>query len=401
MADFTARRNGPERTTAQPGMPIGRFRSPAEKSVWKNFFSNLKYFLTERRVKAQGGPPAVFVPKRFGDNAGSNLKELFRAAPRGDVDSDLLVNWNSGFGSLRQSIRDAFFPKKLPPLQTISQPVAVKEIWSKNTQFTRVQALSMAFHVVVLVLIILPLAPGFLSPATTKASSRNEMSTDISSLLPKLVPGLKRDGGGGGGGGGSHDLRPATVGKLPKSSVIQLTPPKAVTNPNARRAMTPTVLVPPELKLTSLNMNNWGDPVSKVINDSNGPGSRNGMGSGNGTGVGPGNGAGVGPGDEFGEGGGPPDAGTGRYGYPMCVYCPPAQYSDDAVKSKYQGTVFLLVIITTDGKATDIKVAKGVGLGLDERAIEAVRSWKFRPAAGPDGRPAAVRQTIEVTFHLY
>jgi TonB family protein len=316
------------------------------------------------------------------------------------VDYNLLVNWNSGFGSLGQNIRDAFFPKKLPPLQTISQPVAVKEIWSKNTQFTRLQALSMVFHVVVLVLIILPLAPGLLSPATTKASSRNEMSTDISALLPKLLPGVKRAGGGG--GGGSHDLlRRATAGKLPKFSVIQLTPPKAVTNPNARLATTPTVLVPPELKFASPNMNNWGDPVSKVINDSNGPGGGNGIGSGGGRGVGPGNGDGVGPGDEFGEGGGPPSAGTESYGYPTCVYCPQAQYSDEAVKSKYQGTVFLVVTITADGKATDIKVAKGVGLGLDEKAIEAVRSWRFRPAAGPDGRPAAVRQTIEVTFHLY
>ncbi len=398
MADFTARRNGPERTTAQPGMPIGRFRSLAEKSVWKDFFSNLKYFLSERSIKKEpGGPPAVFVPERFGDSSGSNLKELFRAAPRGHVDSDLLVNWNSGFGSLRQNIRDVFFPKKLPPLQTISRPVAVKEIWSKNTQFTRVQALSMVFHVAVLVIIILPFAPGLLSPATTKASSRREISTDISSLLTKLLAG----GGGGGGGGGSHDLRPATAGKLPKASLIQLTPPKAVANPNARLAVTPTVLVPPELKLTSLNMNNWGDPVSKVINDSNGPGSGGGLGTGNGTGVGPGNGAGVGPGDEFGEGDGPPNAGTGRYGYPMCAYCPPAQYSDEAVKSKYQGTVFLVVTITAEGKATDIKVAKGVGLSLDEKAIEAVRSWRFRPAAGPNGKPAAVRQTIEVNFHLY
>jgi periplasmic protein TonB len=399
MADFSTRSNGPERTTAQPIIPIGRFRSPAEKSVWKDFFSNLKYFLAERRIKEHGGSPAVFVPERFGDGIGSNLKELFRPAPRGDVDYDLLVNWNSGFGSLGQNIRDAFFPKKLPPLQTISQPVAVKEIWSKNTQFTRLQALSMVFHVVVLVLIILPLAPGLLSPATTKASSRNEMSTDISALLPKLLPGVKRAGGGG--GGGSHDLRRATAGKLPKFSAIQLTPPKAVTNPNARLATTPTVLVPPELKFASPNMNNWGDPVSKVINDSNGPGGGNGIGSGGGRGVGPGNGDGVGPGDEFGEGGGPPSAGTESYGYPTCVYCPQAQYSDEAVKSKYQGTVFLVVTITADGKATDIKVAKGVGLGLDEKAIEAVRSWRFRPAAGPDGRPAAVRQTIEVTFHLY
>jgi hypothetical protein len=81
MADFTTRRNGHERTMAQPGMPIGRFRSPAEKSVWRDFFSNLKYFLAERRLKAQGGPSAVFVPERFGDSTGSKLVSC-RAARR-------------------------------------------------------------------------------------------------------------------------------------------------------------------------------------------------------------------------------------------------------------------------------------------------------------------------------
>jgi TonB family protein len=174
-----------------------------------------------------------------------------------------------------------------------------------------------------------------------------------------------------------------------------------VTNPNARLAMTPTVLGPPELKLPSPNMNNWGDPLSKVINDSNGPGSGNGIGSGNGTGVGSGEGGGVGPGTGGGTGGGVYNAGTGGYGYPQCIYCPQAQYSDEAVKARYKGTVTLVAIITADGKATDIQVLKGLGLGLDEKAIEAVRTWRFKAAAGPGGRPSAVRQTIEVTFHLY
>jgi protein TonB len=417
MADFTTRSDDPERTTAgddperamrsdcperttdQPGMPIGRYLSAVRRSEWKDFFSNLTHFLSERRIKVPGGAPAIFVPEGFGDSTGSNLKELFRAGPRGAVNSELLVNWNSGFGSMWENIRDTFFHAELPPLKTNSEPVAVKEIWSKNTQFTRVQALSMAFHVVVLVLIILPLVPGLLSPATTKASSRAEISTDISSLLPKLTPGVKRAGGGG--GGGSHDLRPATAGAVPKFSMIQFTPPKAVTNANARMAMTPTVLGPPELKLSSPNMNNWGDPLSKVLNDSNGPGSGNGIGSGNGTGVGPGDGDGVGPGEGWGAYGGPPGAGTDGYGYPVCIYCPQAQYSDEAIKAKYQGTVLLVVTITVDGKATDIKVVKGLGLGLDEKAIEAVHAWRFRPASGPNRRPAAVRQTIEVTFHLY
>jgi TonB family protein len=157
----------------------------------------------------------------------------------------------------------------------------------------------------------------------------------------------------------------------------------------------------PDMKLASPNMANWGDPMSKVTNDSNGPGSGNGIGSGNGTGIGSGSGGGVGPGEGGGAGGGIFNAGTNGYGVPACLYCPTAQFSDEAVKAKFQGTVLLVAIITAEGHATDIHVAKGLGLGLDEKAIEAVRTWRFRPALGPNGKPAAVRQTIEVTFHLY
>jgi len=61
----------------------------------------------------------------------------------------------------------------------------------------------------------------------------------------------------------------------------------------------------------------------------------------------------------------------------------------------------LIAVITPDGRVTDVHVAKGLGLGLDEKAIEAVRSWRLKPALGPDGRPSSVRQIIEVTFQLY
>jgi protein TonB len=398
MADLTTPISDPGDNKTEPTLQIGRYKSPVADSELRNFFSNIRDFLFERPVNMKGVKPTVFNTPGFGESLRDNLSEFFVSAPRGPVNSDLLINWNAGFSGLWQNLRDLIWPPKLAPLKTTSQPVAVPELWSKNTQFTRVQALSLAVHVVILVLIIGPLLLVLPSPSTTKANSQVEITT-ISPFLPKLPPGTKKAGGGG--GGGAHDLQPASRGKLPKFSMTQFTPPKVVTNPNARMAMTPTVLGPPELKLPSPNMNNWGDPLSKVINDSNGPGSGNGIGSGNGTGVGSGSGGGVGPGEGGGTGGGPFNAGTGGYGYPACIYCPQAQYSDEAVKAKYQGTVTLVAIITAEGKATDIQVLKGLGLGLDEKAIEAVRTWRFRPAAGPNGRPAPVRQTIEVTFHLY
>ncbi len=377
---------------------IGRFASPVREPLFKNFIANVKDFLTERPVKVRDGGPSAFSEPAFGGSLKENWTEFFKPGVRGSVNSDLLVNWEGGIGGFWKNIRDLISPPKLPPLQVSSKPVAVKEIWTKDTQFTRVQMLSIAFHVVVLVLIIVPLLPELMSPPTTQAKTYTVTQLD-SPFLPKLPPGPKKAGGGG--GGGEHNTIVASKGQLPKFSWTQFTPPKVKTDPNARLQMTPTVLGPPELKLPSPQTGNWGDPLGKVINDSSGTGSGNGIGSGNGTGVGSGSGAGVGPGNEWGTGGGFPSAGTGGYGSPTCIYCPNPAFSDDAVKAKYQGTVMLIAVITADGRASNIRVAKGLGMGLDEKAIEAVRNWRFRPAVGPDGKPASVSTGIEVTFRLY
>ena len=96
-----------------------------------------------------------------------------------------------------------------------------------------------------------------------------------------------------------------------------------------------------------------------------------------------------------------PSSGENGYSVPRCIYCPYAQFSPQAIKNHTQGTVVLVVIVGTDGQAHNIHVVKALPDGLSESAIETVRSWRFKPATGPDGAPAAVRQTIEVTFHLY
>ena len=93
-------------------------------------------------------------------------------------------------------------------------------------------------------------------------------------------------------------------------------------------------------------------------------------------------------------------AGMGGVGVPTCVHCPIPDYSEEARAAKYQGTVVLQVVITPEGVATNISVVKGPGKGLEEKAIEAVKSWRFRPAIGPNGRPVAVVVPIEVTFRL-
>jgi len=161
----------------------------------------------------------------------------------------------------------------------------------------------------------------------------------------------------------------------------------------------PTVVVPPEIKLPQANV--FGDPLAKALASlpSNGPGLGGGIGSGTGTGVGSGSGPGVGSGSGGGIGGGVYRVGGGVLP-PKVLYDPDPDYSDAARKAKYQGTVVLWVVVGADGRPHEISVRRSLGMGLDEKAVEAVRRWKFDPAK-KDGQAVAVQISIEVNFRLY
>ncbi len=93
------------------------------------------------------------------------------------------------------------------------------------------------------------------------------------------------------------------------------------------------------------------------------------------------------------------EPGKNGVGYPKCIECPPAQLSDEARKAKFGGMVQLQIVIQADGRPTNIVVVKRLGKGLDEKAVEAVRGWRFQPAYR-DGKPVPVIVNIEVTFRL-
>jgi TonB family protein len=90
----------------------------------------------------------------------------------------------------------------------------------------------------------------------------------------------------------------------------------------------------------------------------------------------------------------------GGVSVPRATYNPDPEYSEQARKAKYQGTVVLWAIIGSDGRPRELRVQRSLGMGLDEKAIEAVRRWRFEPAM-KDGQPVAVQINIEVDFHLY
>ena len=84
---------------------------------------------------------------------------------------------------------------------------------------------------------------------------------------------------------------------------------------------------------------------------------------------------------------------------PVPIYRPEPQYSKEALKKKYQGTVVLYVEVDPSGHPRNIKVMRSLGLGLDEKAIEAVSQWEFRPGM-KDGKPVTVAATVAVNFRL-
>jgi len=377
-----------------PSSSVPKFTKP-DLLIPDNFWSNLKQFLTERPVKVRERKDALFTQTTFGSGVTGNLAEFFRSGPasRGRVNSRLAVAWGANFGGFGDRIRDFFSPPRQAPLPPGIKPIKVKDIWSKDENFGTSQMLAVGLHIVVIGLLVIPIFTNVL-PASTEAKNKqvNVTPLDISPYMAKLPAG--NDKAGGGGGANNHTLTPTSKGKLPKFTMTQFAAPQAkILNLNPKLAMDPTLLGPPDLKIPSPNMANFGDPLGKSVTDS--------LGNGNGTGIGSGSGGGLGPGEGGGTGGGVFRAGLNGVGSPMCIYCPQPEYSDEARKAKYQGTVLLDVTVTADGRVISPIVIKGPGLGLEEKALSQVRNWKMRPAVGPSGKPVNCRVQIEVTFHLY
>ena len=221
-----------------------------------------------------------------------------------------------------------------------------------------------------------------------------------SDVSPYVLPQSKSRSGGG-GGGGDRDKVEASKGRLPKFATEQFTPPaRVIRNDHPVLPMEATVVVPPQIKIAQ-NMPVIGDPYSHNVNgpESNGTGYGGGIGSGSGGGVGSGRGPGVGPGWGGGIGGGAYRIGGG-VSAPRAIYRPDPEYSEEARKAKYQGTVVIDCTVGPDGRVYDMRVSRSLGMGLDEKAKEALRNWKFEPAK-KDGQPVAVLVSIEVNFRLY
>jgi periplasmic protein TonB len=255
-------------------------------------------------------------------------------------------------------------------------------------------AVSFAVHVAALSLVV---ASGW-----WMVENRAKVRSTVAQLVPgeqvyllHAAPGEAQ----GGGGGGDLDTLKASHGVAPRFANEQVTSPAAVVrNESPKLAAELTVIGPPALIWSQSDK--IGDPAAAILAPpSNGTGSGGWVGAGHGGGIGIGDGPGVGDGRGGGIGGGIYHVGGG-VSAPHPIYDPDPEYSEDARKSKYQGSVMLSVIIGPDGRPRNVQVARSVGMGLDEKAVEAVSRWRFAPAM-KDGQPVAVQVNIEVAFRLY
>jgi protein TonB len=216
-------------------------------------------------------------------------------------------------------------------------------------------------------------------------------------LEPYRAPIGLHANGGGGSGGGAEKLR-ASKGAAPTAKREQLTPPIVLEQQQrARLVAEPSVIAPPDLTLPRTRQ--VGDPLSALATASNGPGVGGGFGGNTGDGVGTGRGPGRGNGRDGGCCEGVYEIGNG-VSMPRAIYSPEPEFSEEARKTKHQGDVILLALIGADGRPRNLTIVRSLGMGLDEKALEKVSTWRFEPAK-KDGHPVAVQMNIIVNFRLY
>ncbi len=210
----------------------------------------------------------------------------------------------------------------------------------------------------------------------TPAGTAEAPPHDQARLVFLVTPGL----GGGGGGGGTRSPRPASRVKTQGTQRDRLDVPKISAEPREPDPLPSSRLIAPVAAAATSSSDRQG-VVESVRNDvaSQGPGIGGGAGSGQGTGNGEGLGSGIGDGAGGGTGGGPYRQGSGVEP-PRLVREVKADYTDEARRRGVTGNVVLEIVVRRDGSVGDVTLVRGIGAGLDLRAIAAVRQWRFEPA---------------------
>ena len=284
------------------------------------------------------------------------------------------------FASAWSSLRELVWPSKLPPLVLESQPIAVVDRMAAGRSY-RSTALALGAHAVAILLILYLVKSHIHFAAPVKIARVAELA------VPPLAPVKAKAMGGG---GGQRGPTPVTKGTPPKFAEVQIVPPKAPPMMEAKIHVEPTIEVQKDVKMES-SLPQIGVASSPVVGMSMGNGSGSGLGSGNGSGLGPGSGGNT--------GGGPKRIGGG-VSAPVLIYSVDPEFSEEARKAKAAGHVMVALWVDEKGLPTHVRVIRGLGMGLDEKAVEAVKQYRFRPSM-ENGKPVTVSMNIDVMFQIF
>jgi TonB family protein len=201
----------------------------------------------------------------------------------------------------------------------------------------------------------------------------------------------------GGGGGGVHEVVEASKGHLPTVAKVQITPmqPSRIDRPKLGIAPSAMANIPQDNNLANLGVSQ----SPQILLVSQGRGSGSGFGQGQGGGIGMGHGSGVGPGTGGGYGGGLMSVGGG-VAAPQVIHSVEPEFTQEARLANFQGSVSIKLIVDSQGNPQNVRVTRHLGMGLDEKAMEAVRQYKFKPAMY-QGHPVSVQIVMDVDFHLH
>jgi TonB family protein len=296
--------------------------------------------------------------------------------------------------TLYESLRDIFFPPKLPPLKLTSKPIPVPDRMAVKRNWWAYGAALFLNGAILLVVIFL------LGRAIIKQIQAPSLVATTVDVGDFKAPKAKVTAGGG-GGGGDHSIVDPSKGKLPKFEKNPPLPPQVQALDHPKLAMEAAINVQKTIMLPdNPMMPNIG--VKNSVNvrlASNGQGGGGGIGSGYGGGIGSGTGNGYGPGRGGNTGGGLERIGGG-VSEPKLVYSIDPEFSDEARRNKYQGKVIVSIIVDVQGNPQNPRVVRALGEGLDEKAIEAIKQYRFKPAM-KNGKPVPVMMNVEIDFRLY
>ena len=286
------------------------------------------------------------------------------------------------FKSLFGSVRDVFFPVKLPPLVLESTPIPVVDRMAVKRDPLSA-GIAIGIHVIVILIVAYIIGRHFnIIPPPTSIKIAN-----LEAPPPPAPPKAQTMGGGG----GQKGPEPVSKGNPPKFAPDQINPPKAPPLEEPKIHPPVTVDVDPTVKMAKVDLPNIGMPNSPLVGTS--------LGNGTGTGIGSGTGSGIGPGSGGNMGGGVRHIGGG-VSPPVVLFAPEPEFSEEARKAKVAGNVLVYLQVDASGHPTHVRVLKGIGLGLDEKAMEAVRQYKFKPAM-ENGHPVVVEMNVEVNFQIF